>query len=76
MLPRIYTSISKTRELFNYSDMRKINEKDYKDFTIVGKGWSVTLSKFKDAVYQFSQMPGGVLYGNKKEGGRAILDSK
>lgn len=56
--------------------MRKINEKDYKDFTIAGNGWTCTITKFKTAVYEFSQMTAGTLYGNKKDGTRAILDSK
>lgn len=58
--------------------MRKINENDYVDFTIVGPGWSLTVSTFKKALGEWAniRMPGCTLYGNKPNGTRAIIDSK
>ena len=57
--------------------MRKINEKDYKDFTIAGKGWQITLSGFFNIWCQWKDCgPGCTLYGNKPDGSRAIIDSK
>ena len=58
--------------------MRKINEKDYVDFTIVGQGWSVTVSTFKKALGEWNNITraGCTLYGNKRDGTRAIIDSK
>jgi len=58
--------------------MRKINENDYVDFTIAGPGWSLTISNFKKAVAQWKDITrtGCILYGNKPDGTRAIIDSK
>lgn len=58
--------------------MRKINEKDYVDFTITGTGWSLTVSTFKNAIGEWKNITrsGCTLYGNKSDGTRAILDTK
>ena len=55
--------------------MRQINEKDYVSFTI-SNGWNFTTSSWASALAQWNKMNGGVLYGNKPDGTRAILDSK
>ncbi len=57
--------------------MRKINENDYVDFTIAGPGWSLTISTFKKALGEWNSItrPGCILYGNKPDGTRAIIDS-
>lgn len=57
--------------------MRKINENDYVDFTIAGKGWTLTVSTFKTALREWQNITdsGCVLYGNKHNGTRAIIDS-
>lgn len=57
--------------------MRKINENDYVSYTIAGNGWSLTVSTFKNAMREWNGIvtPGSFLYGNKKDGTRAILDS-
>ena len=57
--------------------MRPIHLDHYKDFTIVGSGWSLTMNTFNKAVGEFANAGEGVtLYGNKKDGGTCILDSK
>jgi len=56
--------------------MRKINEKDYVNFTIAGSGWSFTVHKLADAMREWDGMKFGTLYGNKPDGSRAILDTK
>ena len=56
--------------------MRKINEKDFVDYTIAGAGWSLTVSSFKNALKQWNDVPAGTLYGNKPNGDKAIIDTK
>ena len=56
--------------------MRKINESDYASYTISGPGWSVTIHRLKDALREWSEMKFGTFYGNKHDGGRAIIDTK
>lgn len=56
--------------------MRKINEKEFANFSIVGGGWSFTVYKFSDALNQWKDVVSGTLYGNKPDGTRAIIDSK
>lgn len=56
--------------------MRHINENDYLSFTIVGGGWSYTTFSLKTALDEFNALGYGILYGNKPDGSRAILDSK
>lgn len=59
--------------------MRKINENDYVSYTIAGNGWSLTVSTFKRALGEWNNIPAGrgnILYGNKPNGTRAIIDSK
>lgn len=55
--------------------MRKINEKDYVSFTI-SNGWNLTVNAWKTALREWGDMSSGVLYGNKADGTRAIIDSK
>ena len=55
--------------------MRQINENDYISFTI-SSGWNLTVYDFKTAKREFDNIRSGVLYGNKPNGERAILDSK
>lgn len=58
--------------------MRKINEKDFVDFTIAGPGWSFTVSSFKYVLSEWKEITrtGFTLYGNKPNGDRCIIDSK
>lgn len=58
--------------------MRKIKENDYVDFTIVGPGWSLTVTEFKKALREWNEItrPGCTLYGNKADGTQSIIDSK
>ena len=63
----------RTQERYN---MRHINEKDYVDYTIAGNGWTYTISSFQTALKEFNALEYGILYGNKPDGTRAILDSK
>lgn len=58
--------------------MRKINEDDYRDYTIEGPGWSYTVSTFAKVLRDWKEItaPGTTLYGNKFDGTRAIIDSK
>lgn len=56
--------------------MRKINEKDYVDFTISGNGWNLTVSTFNKAMREWNNLTSGTLYGNRSNGTRAIIDSK
>ncbi len=57
--------------------MRKINEKDYVDFTIAANGWTLTVSTFKNALREWNNAGSGcTLYGNRHNGTRAIIDSK
>lgn len=57
-------------------DMRKINEKDYVNFTIVGSGWSFTVHTWEKAKSEWANMKFGTLYRNKADGTRAIIDNK
>lgn len=56
--------------------MRKINEKDYVSFTIVGSGWSFTVYTWEKAKSEWAGMKFGTLYGNKPDGTQAIIDNK
>ena len=56
--------------------MEKINTRDYVSYIIVGKGWSLTASTFKKALDEWNgiALPDCILYGNKADGTREILD--
>lgn len=56
--------------------MRKINENDFVDYTIVGNGWSLTVNTFNKALREWNNLQSGTLYGNKPDGTRAIIDEK
>ena len=56
--------------------MRKINEQDFVDFTIVGNGWSLTVATLKSALAQWKDIPHGTLYGNKPNGYQSVIDSR
>lgn len=56
--------------------MRKINEKDYVSYTIVGSGWSFTVHTWEKAKSEWAGMKFGTLYGNKPDGTQAIIDNK
>lgn len=56
--------------------MRKIDETQFDNYTIAGNGWTYTVSSLQKAVTDFKEMQSGILYGNKPDGSRAILDSK
>lgn len=58
--------------------MRKINENDYTSFTIhiTRNGCNITLHTFKSALKEWNHIGAGILYGNKADGTRAIIDSK
>jgi len=55
--------------------MRKIKESEFVSYTI-NAGWNLTVHTLKSALKEFNNIPSGVLYGNKADGTRAILDSK
>lgn len=55
--------------------MRKINEKDYVEFTFKGNGYSVT-ANFKFVMNTFKDSAHGTVYGRKPNGDVAILDQK
>lgn len=58
--------------------MRKINENDYVSFTIhiTRNGCNITLYRLKDALKEYDTIGSAILYGNKVDGTRAIIDSK
>lgn len=56
--------------------MRKIDEKQFVDFTIAGNGWTLTVNTFQKALREWNNLTAGTLYGNKADGTRAIIDSK
>lgn len=56
--------------------MRKINENDYVNFTITGNGWTLTVSTLNKALREWNNLTSGMLYGNRPNGTRAIIDSK
>lgn len=58
--------------------MRHINEEEFKDFTIKGNGWSVTLNTLSKVMGEWKSMEGSglTLLGNKHDGSQAILDTK
>lgn len=58
--------------------MRPIKEEDFKDYTIKGNGWTITLNDMKKALGEWKTLQGSglVLYGNKHDGTQAILDTK
>ena len=64
------------KNIKNWKNMRKINEKDYVNFTIAASGWSFTVHKLADAMHTWAGMKFGTFYGNKPDGTRAIIDSK
>lgn len=56
--------------------MRHINENDYESFTVDAGGWTYTAFTLNTALKEFNALEYGILYGNKPDGTRAILDSK
>lgn len=58
--------------------MRKINENDYISFTIhiEKNGCNITLNTLKSALKEWNNISAGTLFGNKKDGTSAIIDSK
>lgn len=56
--------------------MRPIDETLFVDYTIAGNGWTYTVESLPKAVAKFKEMETGILYGNKPDGTRAIIDSK
>lgn len=57
--------------------MKKIDTTLYRDYTIVGDGWSLTLSNLGAALKQFNDAWNVTLYGNRIDGGGSdILNNK
>ncbi len=58
--------------------MRKINENDSKNYTIIGPGWTYNVESFANAnrVWADCSGTGLTFYGNKHNGDRSIIDSK
>ena len=56
--------------------MLKIKEEDFVNFTIVGNGWSLTVTKFKTAQKEWENIGHGQLVGNKHNGDKSIIDSR
>jgi hypothetical protein len=57
--------------------MRKVNEDKFVSYTIVRNGSQVTFFRFLDVLRIWKDYgAGSILYGNKPNGERAILDSK
>lgn len=57
--------------------MKKIDTNLYRDYTIVGDGWSITLSNLGAALKQFNDAGNVTLYGNRIDGGDSdILNNK
>lgn len=57
--------------------MRKIDEKNYVSYTIHIKrnGCNVTFNTLSGALREWTNIDGGILYGNKADGEKAILDT-
>ena len=66
--------MSQTQKRFN---MKLINEREFRDYTIVGNGWTMTVSSLSEAKRIWSKMTaaGCELRGNRHNGTPAILDS-
>lgn len=56
--------------------MRKINENDFVDYTIIWNNNTFTVSKLSDALKKWKDFAHGTLYGNKPNGQRAVIDSR
>ena len=58
--------------------MRKIDEKDYCSYTIHidSNGCNVTLNSLSGALKEWAHIKSGILYGNKPNGDKAIIDSR
>ena len=57
--------------------MKKIDTNLYRDYTIVGDGWSITLSNLGAALKQFNDAGHVTLYGNRVDGdGSDIINNK
>lgn len=56
--------------------MEKINKRVYVSYTIAGNGWSLTKSSFWEIKSEWDGivLPDCILYGNKADGTREILD--
>lgn len=53
--------------------MKRIDTNLYRDYTIVGDGWSITLSNIGAALKQFNDAGNVTLYGNRIDGGGSDL---
>ena len=57
--------------------MRKIDEKEFRDYTIAASGWSCTICGFGKAKQEFENLRvPATLYGNRFNGTKAIIDTK
>ena len=57
--------------------MKRIDTNLYRDYTIVGDSWSLTLSNLGPALKQFIDAGNVTLYGNRIDGGGSdILNNK
>lgn len=66
----------KTHAHFNKTNMKKINEEDFKDFTIACHGFSITLSSLRKIMREWENLNReAVLYGNRRDGSRVVLDT-
>ena len=73
MQQRIFLSILRMLKQF---DMKHIDETKFENYT-VECGFTITYNSLKEAIKLFNDREGRcVLYGNKPDGTRAILDQK
>lgn len=57
--------------------MKRVEQKDFVNYTIIGSGWSVTISNFIKALEMYKVLSGAATFrGNKHDGSFAILDTK
>lgn len=56
--------------------MQKINEDDFKDFTISCNGFSVTYSSLRKILREWNNLNReAILFGNRRDGSRVVLDT-
>lgn len=56
--------------------MRKIDEKQFVDYTFKDAGFSVTMGKLKPIIKLFNNRAHGMITGRKHNGDVAIIDQK
>ena len=57
--------------------MRRINENEFVNYTIVANGWSLTLGQASKAKREYDGLTcSATLYGNKPDGTQIMLENK